>query len=81
MPFHAFSAATLMAAGCDEIFLHPWATLGPVDPQLIVNNKDGTQQFAYEDVSAYTNFLKEETGITEQKEKVELLLQRRKPNN
>ena len=73
VPFYAFSAATLMAVGCDEIFLHPWASLGPVDPQITVNNKDGTQQFAYEDVSAYTNFLREEAGITEQKEKVELL--------
>ena len=73
VPFYAFSAATLIAAGCDRIYMHPWATLGPVDPQMIVNNKDGTQQFAYEDVSAYTNFLKEEAGITEQKEKVELL--------
>lgn len=75
VPFHAFSAATLLAVGCDEIYLHPWASLGPVDPQITVNNKDGTQQFAYEDVSAYTNFLKEEAGITEQKEKVELLSQ------
>jgi len=73
VPFYAFSAATLMAVGCDAIFLHPWASLGPVDPQITVNNKDGTQQFAYEDVSAYTNFLKEDAGITEQKEKVELL--------
>ena len=75
VPFYAFSAATLMAVGCDEIFLHPWASLGPVDPQITVNNKDGTgtQQFAYEDVSAYTNFLREEAGITEQKERVLLL--------
>jgi hypothetical protein len=75
VPFHAFSAATLMAVGCDEIFLHPWASLGPVDPQITAKSKDGTQQFAYEDVSAYTSFLKEEAGITEQKEKVELLAQ------
>ena len=75
VPFNAFSAATLMAVGCDEIFLHPWASLGPVDPQITVFKKDGTgtQQFAYEDVSAYTNFLKEEAGITEQKERVQLL--------
>jgi len=73
VPFYAFSAATLMAVGCDEIFMHPWASLGPVDPQITVNNKIGTQQFAYEDVLAYTNFLKEEAGITEQNEKVELL--------
>ena len=73
VPFYAFSAATLIAIGCDKIFLHPWASLGPVDPQITVNNKDGTQQFAYEDVLAYTNFLKEDAGITEQKDKVELL--------
>jgi len=73
VPFHAFSAATLIAVGCDEIFMHPLASLGPVDPQITVNKKDGPQQFAYEDVSAYTNFLKEEAGITEQREKVELL--------
>jgi hypothetical protein len=75
VPFYAFSAATLIAVGCDEIFMHPWASLGPVDPQITVNKKDGPQQFAYEDVSAYTNFLKEDAGITEQKEKVELLSQ------
>ena len=73
VPFYAFSAATLIAVGCDEIFLHPWASLVPVDPQITANSKDGPQQFAYEDVSAYTNFLKEEAGITEQKERVELL--------
>lgn len=73
VPFYAFSAATLIAVGCNEIFLHPLASLGPVDPQITVNKKDGPQQFAYEDVSAYTNFLKDEAGITEQKEKVELL--------
>jgi ClpP class serine protease len=63
VPFNAFSAATLLAVGCDEIFMHPWACLGPVDPQITVNKKEGPQQFAYEDVSAYTNFLKEEAGI------------------
>jgi hypothetical protein len=45
--------------------MHPLASLGPVDPQITVNKKDGPQQFAYE----------EEAGITEQKEKVELLSQ------
>lgn len=74
VPHYAFSAATLMAVGCNEIYMHPLANLGPVDPQMVVRKKDGgTQQFAYEDVSAYTNFLKEEAGITEQKEKVNLL--------
>lgn len=73
VPFYAFSAATLIAVGCDEIFLHPLASLGPVDPQITINRKDGPQQFAYEDVSAYTSFLNDEAGITEQREKVSLL--------
>jgi hypothetical protein len=75
VPYYAFSAATLFAVGCDQIFLHPLASLGPVDPQITVNRPGGMQQFAYEDVSAYTNFLKEEAGITEQPQKTELLSQ------
>lgn len=73
VPFYAFSAATLIAVGCDQIFMHPLTSLGPVDPQITVNKKDGQQQFAYEDVSAYTSFVEEEAGITEQKEKVNLV--------
>lgn len=73
VPFYAFSAATLIAVGCDEIFMHPLASLGPVDPQITVNRKEGPQQFAYEDVAAYTSFLKDEGGITEQEQKAGLL--------
>jgi len=73
VPFYAFSAATLIAVGCDEIFLHPLACLGPVDPQMTVQGKDGVEHFAYEDVTAYTTFLEEEAGITDQKEKVSLI--------
>lgn len=73
VPFYAFSAATLLAVGCDEIFLHPLACLGPVDPQMTVQGKDGVECFAYEDVTAYTTFLEEEAGITDQKEKVSLI--------
>jgi hypothetical protein len=75
VPYYAFSAATLFAVGCDDIFLHPLASLGPVDPQIEVNKAGSTQQFAYEDVSAYTSFVKEEAGITEQPQKVELIAQ------
>ena len=75
VPHYAFSAATLLALGCDEIVLHPLASLGPVDPQMTVAKKDGMQQFAYQDVTAYTAFVQEEAGITEQKEKVQLISQ------
>jgi len=62
VPFYAFSAGTLIAVGANEIFMHPSASLGPVDPQVMVKKQEGAQQFAYEDLSAYTNFLKEGGG-------------------
>ena len=31
-PFSAYSAATLVALGADEIVMHPFSNLGPVDP-------------------------------------------------
>jgi hypothetical protein len=74
VPYYAFSAATLIAVGSNEIFMHPLATLGPVDPQITAQKKDGAmQQFAYEDVTAYVKFLREEAGISEQSEKKSLL--------
>ncbi len=74
VPYYAFSAATLIAVGCNQIFMHPLATLGPVDPQITASAKDGSMQhFAYEDVTAYVKFLKEEAGLSEQAEKKELL--------
>jgi len=73
VPYYAFSAGTLLAVGSNEIFMHPMASLGPVDPQIVVRSQGGATQFAYEDLAAYTNFLKEEGGITEQTDKSGLL--------
>jgi len=73
VPYYAFSAGTLIAVGANEIFMHPSSSLGPVDPQIMVQSQGSAQQFAYEDLAAYTNFLKEEGGLTEQTEKSELL--------
>jgi hypothetical protein len=75
VPYYAFSAATLFAVGCDQIIMHPLSCLGPVDPQMHIPRKDGPQDFAYEDVSAFTRFIKEEAGITEQTQKTELIAQ------
>ena len=35
IPQGAYSAATLLALGADEILMHPNSNLGPVDPQII----------------------------------------------
>lgn len=67
VPFMAFSAATLFALGADEIIMHPHASLGPIDPQITIPQKDGTvRRFAYEDVGAFLRFVKEEAKLEDQ---------------
>lgn len=66
VPFSAFSAATLLALGADEIVMHPFAALGPIDPQIQARTPKGDIQFAYEDVGAFLKFVKEHVGLTEQ---------------
>ena len=55
VPFVAYSAATILSLGADEILMHPFSNLGPVDPQLTVShsNEKGIQehlQFSSEDL-------------------------------
>ena len=71
VPYVAYSAATVLALGADEIVMHPYSNLGPVDPQLTVahNNEHGIQehlQFGSEDLRNYIDFLKTDVGITDQ---------------
>ena len=67
VPYTAFSAATLFALGADEIVMHPYASLGPIDPQITIYQPDtGYRQFAYEDVGAFLRFLANDVKISEQ---------------
>ena len=67
VPNVAFSAATVLALGADEIVMHPYSNLGPVDPQLTVHKENNsTQSFSTEDVTNYISFLKDDVGITDQ---------------
>ena len=67
VPFMAFSAATLFALGADEIVMHPHASLGPIDPQIIIPQASGSPRtFAYEDVGAFLRFLQTDVKVTEQ---------------
>lgn len=67
VPFTAFSAATLFALGADEIVMHPHASLGPIDPQIVIPQAGGNpRQFAYEDVGAFLRFLQTDVKVTEQ---------------
>ncbi|MDR1039951.1 MAG: hypothetical protein LBR80_07250 [Deltaproteobacteria bacterium] len=67
----AFSSATLLALGADEIVMHPYSNLGPVDPQISVTkvNKKGQREhfsFTSEDIRHYLDFLRSDVGITDQ---------------
>ena len=71
LPYVAYSAATILSLGADEIIMHPYSNLGPVDPQLTVshNNESGVRenlQFGYEDLRNYVDFIKTDVGITDQ---------------
>lgn len=65
IPQGAFSAATLIALGANEIVMHPHGNLGPTDPQ-ITNQKKGIQ-FGSEDVQAFLRFAKENVGLKDGK--------------
>lgn len=39
VPHYAMSAATLLTLGCDNIYINKYASLGPTDPQITVENE------------------------------------------
>ncbi len=80
IPQAAFSAATLLALGADELVMHPHGNLGPTDPQIKSrkNTKDGPaqeQQFGSQDLAAFLKFAREEVGLTDQANLLEVLKQ------
>ena len=71
VPQAAYSAATLIALGADEIVMHPHGNLGPVDPQIrTIRKGEGGQaeqlQFGAEDLSSFLRFTREAVGLTDQ---------------
>jgi len=73
VPQAAFSAATLIALGADEIVMHPHANLGPTDPQI--TNRAKNIQFGSEDLAAFLKFARDEVGLTDQLPMLELFKQ------
>jgi hypothetical protein len=79
IPYRAYSAASLLALGADEIVMHPFGELGPIDPT--VSNEfnpvePGTGRrlgINVEDVTAYVNFIKSTVGITHEDELVKAI--------
>lgn len=86
IPYRAYSAASLLALGADEIVMHPFAELGPIDP-TVSNEFNPVEQgrplgISVEDVRAYVSFIKNTVGITHEDELVraiEILAQKVHP--
>lgn len=74
IPYRAYSAASLLALGADEILMHPFAELGPIDPTVSndfnpTDPRTGARMgISVEDVTAYVNFIKSTVGITHEDE-------------
>lgn len=87
IPYRAYSAATLLALGADEIVMHPFAEMGPIDPtvQNDFNPNDQTGRrlgISVEDVKAYVTFIKTTVGIHHEDElikAIEILAQKVHP--
>ena len=69
VPYNAFSCATSIALGADEIIMCKMGTLGPIDPTVsnefnpVVNNR--LVGISVEDMGGYLSLLKEKFGITD----------------
>jgi Serine dehydrogenase proteinase len=67
IPHSAYSAATLVAFGANEIIMHPNGHLGPVDMQIISSGESGQpKRFSTEDISAFLDFVRDNLKITDQ---------------
>ena len=63
LPYVAYSAATILSLGADELVMHPYSNIGPVDPQLSAPHRmpsGATEQleFSSEDIVNYIEFLR-----------------------
>lgn len=77
LPYAAYSAATLLALGADEIIMHPFSNLGPVDPQLTYQRRLPAQpagqdveiiHFGSEDLRNFLDFVRSDVGISDQEQ-------------
>src|SRR6266851_9825531 len=66
IPQSAYSAATLVAFGANEIIMHPNGHLGPVDMQITSSGESGPKSFSTEDISAFLDFVRDNLKITDQ---------------
>lgn len=81
VPDRAFSAATLIALGANDIVMHKMGCLGPIDPSVVnIFNPPHPQSpgllapISVEDVTAYFKLIREELGITHDDELIQAVI-------
>lgn len=81
VPDRAFSAATLIALGANDIVMHKMGCLGPIDPSVAnIFNPLHPQMagllapISVEDVTAYFKLIREELGITHDDELIQAVI-------
>lgn len=71
IPYHARSAATLIALGAKEIIMGKMGTLGPIDPSIEVSGGPlQGMEISVSDMDSYEDFLREEYQVTKPEDKV-----------
>jgi hypothetical protein len=79
IPYKAYSAATMLALGADEIVMGPFGEMGPIDPSVanefnpIDPNTKQKVAISVEDVVAYVGFIKDTVGIRHEDELVKAI--------
>jgi Serine dehydrogenase proteinase len=74
IPYRCYSAATLLALGANEIVMHPFAEMGPIDPTVsnafnpVHPQTNQVLGIGVEDVKAYISFIKSTVGISHEDE-------------
>jgi Serine dehydrogenase proteinase len=66
IPQSAYSAATLLALGGNEIIMHPNGHLGPVDMQINAFHDGRRKNFSTEAITAFLDFVRDNLKITDQ---------------
>src|SRR5690606_11794934 len=71
IPYHARSAATLIALGAKEVVMGKMGSLGPIDPSIRIKGGELTgMSLSSTDIDSYEDFLRDEYQIKDPEEKI-----------
>lgn len=78
LPYVAYSAATILSLGADELIMHPYSNIGPIDPQLSAPHRTpsgATEQleFSSEDIVNYIEFLRSDVKADKEQMRAAIL--------